>query len=226
MKRNLLKKNNKDVVDGWMGTYGDMVTLLMAFFVMLYSTADPDPGKYGEIAEAMKETFAASKNKNEFKDLEKNLLDLINRNNLEEQVEIDFSPNGIKINIPGKTLFVSGSAVIIDGMYHIIKDIGLTIGKLLENSTYREYMIEVEGHTDDLPIIKNSEFNSNWDLSSIRATGIVEILFETGIPKNRLAPIGRAETMPMVPNKDAEGNPIPSNRAQNRRVEIYINKYR
>ena len=43
MKKIKLKKENKDVVDGWMGTYGDMITLLMAFFVMLYSTTDPDP---------------------------------------------------------------------------------------------------------------------------------------------------------------------------------------
>ena len=45
-----LKKENKDVVDGWMATYGDMVTLLMAFFVLLYASSDPDPGKFEELA--------------------------------------------------------------------------------------------------------------------------------------------------------------------------------
>ena len=72
-----LKKENKDVVDGWMGTYGDMVTLLMAFFVMLYSASDPDPGKYEEIVESMKEAFTAEKTENEFKELEEELNDII-----------------------------------------------------------------------------------------------------------------------------------------------------
>ena len=87
-------------------------------------------------------------------------------------------------------------------------------------------MIEVEGHTDDDPIPKdNKHFNSNWDLSAIRATGIVEILNASGINIKKLKPIGRAETDPIVPNRDEEGNVILANRAQNRRVEININKY-
>jgi len=87
-------------------------------------------------------------------------------------------------------------------------------------------MIEVEGHTDDDPIPEdNPDFNSNWDLSAIRATGIVEILNASGINIQKLKPIGRAETEPIVPNRDEEGNVIPANRAQNRRVEININKY-
>ena len=64
-----LKKENKDVVDGRMGTYGDMVTLLMAFFVMLYSASDPDPGKYEAIVESMKGAFSTQDVENEFKEL-------------------------------------------------------------------------------------------------------------------------------------------------------------
>ena len=87
-------------------------------------------------------------------------------------------------------------------------------------------MIEVEGHTDDDPIPKNNhQFDSNWDLSAIRATGIVEILNTSGINIAKLKPIGRAETAPIVPNRDKEGNVLPANRSQNRRVEININKY-
>ena len=72
-----LKKENKDVVDGWMGTYGDMVTLLMAFFVMLYSASDPDPGKYEEIVESMSKAFSSKEVESEFEELHENLEEII-----------------------------------------------------------------------------------------------------------------------------------------------------
>ncbi len=226
MNKIKLKKENKDVVDGWYGTYGDMITLLMAFFVMLYSTADPDPGKYGDLADAMKEAFASEKTENEFKELEGELNEVIKDKNLESQVKVELGPNGIKIQIPGTSLYSPGSATVMDDMTPVIEEISKTITLLLDESSYKDYMIEVEGHTDDVPISENDpKFDSNWDLSAIRATGIVEILNASGINIKKLKPIGRGETAPIVPNRDDEGNVIPSNRAQNRRVEININKY-
>ena len=148
MKKSKKIKANKDVVDGWMGTYGDMVTLLMAFFVMLYSAADPDPGKMEEIQEAMKETFASKKSQNEFKDLKNEISDVIEKKNLDDQLNVELGPNGIKIQIPGKTLFKSGSANIIYEMQPVIEEISKTITQILDESIYKNYMIEVEGHTE------------------------------------------------------------------------------
>ena len=222
-----LKKENKDVVDGWMGTYGDMVTLLMAFFVMLYSASDPDPGKYEEIAESMKEAFSKQDVENEFKKLHESLEDIIEKINLENTVEIELGPNGILIQIPGSSLFASGSADIMTDMAPVIVEISTAITQLLDESSYHDYMIEVEGHTDDQPIGKDSEiFSSNWDLSAIRATGIVELLYNSGIEMNKLKPIARAESIPLLPNRDENGIPIPENRAKNRRVVIKVNKFK
>ena len=222
-----LKKENKDVVDGWMGTYGDLVTLLMAFFVMLYSASDPDPGKYEEIAESMKEAFSKQDVENEFKKLHESLEDIIEKKNLENAVEIKLGPNGILIQIPGSSLFASGSADIMTDMAPVIVEISTAITQLLDNSSYHDYMIEVEGHTDDEPIGEDSEiFSSNWDLSAIRATGIVELLYNSGIEMDKLKPIGRAESIPLLPNRDENGIPIPENRAKNRRVVIKVNKFK
>ena len=222
-----LKKENKDVVDGWMGTYGDMVTLLMAFFVMLYSASDPDPGKYEEIVESMKEAFSKQDVENEFKKLHESLEDIIEKINLENTVEIELGPNGILIQIPGSSLFASGSADIMTDMAPVIVEISTAITQLLDESSYHDYMIEVEGHTDDQPIGKHSEiFSSNWDLSAIRATGIVELLYNSGIEMDKLKPIGRAESIPLLPNRDENGIPIPENRAKNRRVVIKVNKFK
>ena len=222
-----LKKENKDVVDGWMGTYGDMVTLLMAFFVMLYSASDPDPGKYEEIVESMKEAFSKQDVENEFKELHESLEDIIENKNLENAVEIKLGPNGILIQIPGSSLFASGSADIMTDMAPVIVEISTAITQLLDESSYHDYMIEVEGHTDDEPIGEDSEiFSSNWDLSAIRATGIVELLYNSGIEMDKLKPIARAESIPLLPNRDENGIPIPENRAKNRRVVIKVNKFK
>ena len=222
-----LKKENKDVVDGWMGTYGDMVTLLMAFFVMLYSASDPDPGKYEEIVESMKEAFSKQDVENEFKELHESLKDIIENKTLENSVEIELGPNGILIQIPGSSLFASGSADIMTDMAPVIVEISTVITQLLDQSSYHDYMIEVEGHTDDEPIGEDSEiFSSNWDLSAIRATGIVELLNNSGIEMDKLKPIARAESIPLLPNRDENGIPIPENRAKNRRVVIKVNKFK
>ena len=222
-----LKKENKDVVDGWMGTYGDMVTLLMAFFVMLYSASDPDPGKYEEIVESMKEAFSKQDVENEFKELYESLEDIIENKKIENAVEIKLGPNGILIQIPGSSLFASGSADIMTDMAPVIVEISTAITQLLDQSSYHDYMIEVEGHTDDEPIGEDSEiFSSNWDLSAIRATGIVELLYNSGIEMDKLKPIARAESIPLLPNRDENGIPIPENRAKNRRVVIKVNKFK
>ena len=163
---------------------------------------------------------------NEFKELEEKLNEVIKDKELESQVKVELGPNGIKIQIPGSSLYSSGSAIVMDKMTPVIEKISETITELLDESSYKDYMIEVEGHTDDYPIPENNpDFNSNWDLSAIRATGIVEILNASGIDIKKLKPIGRAETSPIVPNRDEEGNVIWANRAKNRRVEININKY-
>ena len=222
-----LKKENKDVVDGWMGTYGDMVTLLMAFFVMLYSASDPDPGKYEKIVESMKEAFSKQDVENEFKILHESLEDIIENKKMENAVEIELGPNGILIQIPGSSLFASGSADIMTDMAPVIVEISTVITQLLDQSSYHDYMIEVEGHTDDEPIGEDSEiFSSNWDLSAIRATGIVELLNNSGIEMDKLKPIARAESIPLLPNRDENGIPIPENRAKNRRVVIKVNKFK
>ena len=226
MKKVRVKREDLDVQPGYMGTFADMFCLLMAFFVMLYSTTDPDPGKYGDLADAMKEAFRSENTVNEFKELEEKLNEVIKDKDLESQVKVELGPNGIKIRIPGSSLYSPGSAIVMDDMTPVIEKISKTITELLDESSYKDYMIEVEGHTDDEPIPEdNPDFNSNWDLSAIRATGIVEILNASGINIQKLKPIGRAETEPIVPNRDEEGNVIPANRAQNRRVEININKY-
>ena len=77
-----LELEKSTMVEGWMATYGDMVTLLFAFFVLLYAMSDPDPGKFEEFSQAMKKAFSKEEQQNEFEDLEKNLQEIMKEKEL------------------------------------------------------------------------------------------------------------------------------------------------
>ena len=176
MKKVRVKREDLDVQPGYMGTFADMFCLLMAFFVMLYSTTNPDPGKYEDLAEAMKEAFAAENTENEFKKLEEELNKVIKDTELESQVKVELGPNGIKIRISDSSLYSSGSAIVMDNMTPVIEKISKTITELLDESSYKDYVNEVKRYTDNNTILKeNQNFNLNWELSAIRITGIIEI---------------------------------------------------
>ena len=220
-----VKKVDTDVVEGWMATFADMVTLLMAFFVLLYAMSDPDPGKFEDFGAAMQEAISGEELQNEFKELTKNLQEIIDEQEISDKVDIELTPNGIEIQMEGKALFAGCSADILSDMEPVISSISNVITELLDNSEYKGYMIEVEGHTDNLPPTTCPDFETNWELSAYRATGVVELLLATGIQKEKIKAIAMADSAPLVPNMDENGNSISENQAKNRRVEIFINKY-
>ena len=220
-----IKKEDKDVVPGYMGTFADMVTLLMAFFVLLYAMSDPDPGKFEDFSEAMYEELSGEQIESDFEQLTENLQEIIDEKEISDKVEIELTPKGIEIQMEGKALFAGCSADVLSDMEPVISSISTVITELLDNSEYKGYMIEVEGHTDNLPPTPCPNFETNWELSAYRATGVVEQFLSSGIQKNKLKAIAMADSAPLVPNMDENGNSILNNQAKNRRVEIFINKY-
>ena len=220
-----IKKEDKDVVPGYMGTFADMVTLLMAFFVLLYAMSDPDPGKFEAYSEAMHEELSGEEIESEFEQLTDNLQEIIDEQGISDKVEIELTPNGIEIQMEGKALFAGCSADILSDMEPVISSISNVITELLDNSEYKGYMIEVEGHTDNLPPTTCPDFETNWELSAYRATGVVEQILASGIQIEKIKAIAMADSDPLVPNMDENGNSIFENQAKNRRVEIFINKF-
>ncbi len=109
------------------------------------------------------------------------------------------------------TLNVSGK-VILQG---VVGD--------LESEHYRDYMVTIEGHTDDAPI-NTAQFPSNWELSTARAAAVVRFFVEQGVSAQRLRAAGYADTRPLRPNRDGAGIEMPENQAKNRRVVIVIEK--
>lgn len=131
-------------------------------------------------------------------------------------------PGGDRITVvelSSAALFDSGSAALTASGEGTLQD---TLDNLNSNR-FKDYRITVEGHTDDTPI-HTLQFPSNWELSTARAAAVVRFLLTQGIPADRVHAEGFADTSPKFPNRDADGEAIPDNQAQNRRVVIKLEK--
>ena len=129
----------------------------------------------------------------------------------EIELGIDEDFNYVQISISGSVLFDSGSAEIKREAIPILSKIGDIL------KVYDEHQIEIEGHTDNMPIVNSSSYlNNNW-LSSARALNAAEYLIhEKGLDPKTLKYSGRGEYEPIASNSTEEG------RSKNRRIEIKI----
>jgi len=222
----------------WMMTYGDMVTLILAFFVLLYSFSTLDVEKFKMIISSLQNTFGVleggqtfdtselisagsqsiyiskqSREELEFRKIFNDFTEYVEIKNLEGKVKIDMQERGIVIHIMEGALFDSGWAYIRQDAQELLDDIAQKLKKV-------DKIIKVEGHTDNVPVI-NPKYPTNWELSAARAVNVVRYFIEKhGITPYRLVAVGYSKYRPLVPNTSAE------NRALNRRVDIVILKSR
>jgi len=226
------KKCPKEVSERWAIPYADFLTLLLCLFVALFAMAQAGKQAALEYAQAFAKAFGmrlvpleetlpkqilpepvikraepTEKGRRIQRRLQE-LQEMLRRMGLEGEFKIAYESIGIRLILQEKLLFESGSVGIkpemrpvLDKLYEIIKD--------LPNP------VEVEGHTDSIPI-STERFPSNWELSTARASTIVRYFIANGINSERLKASGYADTRPIAPNTTPEG------RAQNRRVEIVI----
>lgn len=225
MKR-LEEDESKPNHDRWVLTYSDMMSLLLVFFIVLYSISTVNATKFAQIASSLSKTFTGtdyvlfqyngssfmdgnSGDKSSLGEIEKQLKGFIKENNLQGAVTSYIDERGLVISLQDSLLFDLGSADVRPEE----KEVLIKIGDMLKSLPNH---IRVEGFTDDLPI-HNNKFDSNWELSVIRATNVVKILVnEVGIEPARISAVGYGEYRPVVPNNSEE------NRRLNRKVDIVI----
>lgn len=210
----------------WLLTYADMITLLLAFFIILYASSKVDAKRYSDLASSVRIAFGAplpsrpigqvgggGEKLLPFGDMVGMLVQQLS-SQLEEEikagsVEIERTDKGVVLRFRETVLFGLGSATLAAEAKRILDKVARSL-LTLSNA------IEVEGHTDNLPI-RSSAFPSNWELSVGRATAVVRYLVETHrFPPPRLAARGMADNQPLAPNDPVRGNP------RNRRVELHI----
>lgn len=147
----------------------------------------------------------------ESEEMAQEIQEAVNGTDLSELVEIEFNAQYVQLNLSGAILFDSGKAELVRDAYPIVNK----IGRILEK--YKDNVIEVEGHTDNVPISSSSKYESNDVLSMYRALSVANYFREhTKLEAANIKSAGRGDYVPVADNATAEG------RARNRRVEIKI----
>lgn len=236
-------------LERWLVSYADFITLLFAFFVVMYAISSINEGKYRVLSDSLVQAFqekptsekliylgekqaeilqgtgkpigksvpqrsaesanpAVQKETENMKQIARSVQAAMEPMVAQGQVRVTRSPRGIMVEINASTLFPSGDATLQPASAQ-----GLAaVAKVL---TQVENPIQVEGHTDNIPI-RGPAFPSNWELSSARAGSVVRLLTEAGVPPGRMVAIGYAD------NKPVDTNATPDGRGRNRRVTVLI----
>lgn len=215
----MAKKKQEDCpeCEEWLTTYGDMVTLLMCFFVLMASASKVDIALFEQIRAGMAKGLG---DRDVIRPVELMMVDLaddIQSMKIGDNIALGSDHQGIILEFASAAFFEPGEAEIKPEGLSIIRRIAMT----LKSDRYRVFRFVVEGHTDDTQI-KNDKYPSNWELSSARAASFVRFFLSRQIEPTRLKAVGLADTMPKVPNKDPYGEPIPHNQSLNRRVVVRI----
>jgi chemotaxis protein MotB len=234
--------------DRWLISYADFITLLFAFFVVMYGVSSVNQKKYEQLSSAIGTAFSGTnlkpttaaltanagdkilpgqnksfikplplshlyqeKIKREHENMTRMGIQLSNKLATfikDEKISVLQDNHGVRINIKDSLLFDPGSDELSDSAQKLLVDIA---AELKDNP----HAIQVEGHTDNIPIHSN-QFFSNWELSALRATTVVRTMHAAGIDESRLSALGFAASRPISDNNTATG------RAQNRRVSLLI----
>lgn len=221
----------------WLISYADFITLLFAFFVVMYAVSVVNEGKYKQLSTSLGDAFNGRSTPIAVQPNVEPALPLshiINRKRLEAakrehermarmaqdltatlmplvksgQVRVTHNARGVSVEINASVLFEQGRAMLDAEARNVLR----AVAGLLRQDDHR---IEVEGHSDDVPIA-SPVFPSNWELSTARASSVVRLFIDSGVAENRLSAIGFAATRPVASNADAAGQ------ARNRRVAVTI----
>lgn len=211
------KKTPEKLDEDWMSTYGDMVTLLLCFFVMMAAVSKPDVALFEQIQASMNDAFGNKDNKRPIELMMADLEDDIKSVDVSDDLSLGSDSQGVVLEMDGDTFFNQGSADLSPSAITFLKRVSAT----LLSDRYKNFNFSIEGHTSDEKF-SSPQFPSNWELSAARAASVVRFLESRGIPRVRMQAVGLYDVSPKYPNLDPYGEPIPNNRRRNRRVVIHI----
>ena len=220
----------------WVVTFGDLMSLLLCFFVLMLSFSEMDRKKYRVVSGSLKQAFGVQRKIPVFESpkgqkmiskefdqaiatakIEEEIIDPLRMElkgkfkDLEDQVEIEMTEKMVTIRLMGEATFDTGKADIRPQFKPLLKKIGALAEKTNGD-------IIIAGHTDNVPLF-GGRFRSNLGLSSARAGSVAEyMLRHSAIEPQRVSTMGFGEFRPLAPNGTPEG------RQKNRRVEIIISK--
>lgn len=195
----------------WLTIYGDMMTNLMLFFMMLWALTRMSFDAKLSAHASLQKIFVPEQLKTVVvREEEKAVIpEKIVPNKFDETLKIKSDLQGIRIVFDSPILFNLGRAELNPSAVKPLDELSNWLSDV-------PYTVIVEGHTDDTPIKKELRYSSNWELSIDRARSVVKYFQKKGIDPKRLVLAGYGEHHPLYPNDTAE------HKKSNRRIEIYV----
>lgn len=205
------REEDEDITSFWLITYSDMVTLLLSFFLLMYSFSVMSEDRQKELVEEMRSVSENKKVRIEEKreDLEKAARDIAAQFQKDETF-VENTETEVTVGLSSEVTFASGDDALSPPAREALLKAAAILAKLPNT-------IRVEGHTDSVPM-RGPRFSSNWHLSAARAQSVVRLLIEGSVDARRMQVVGFGDVRPRATNDTPEG------RAQNRRIEIKILK--
>ena len=199
----------EEFTEWWIYSYGDLVTLLLVFFILLFSFCKLDEEKFKSVADSFKPVPAGSPF---FLKGRESVLEVvaqrISTSEISQEVFVTIDRRGVVVSFKDTVLFDTGSAELTSRARRILdKFMPFLFG--LPND------VVVEGHTDNQRI-SSPQFPSNWELSSARASAVARFFQAEGFKGDRLRIIGFGQYRPRFRND------TPEKRALNRRIDVII----
>ncbi|MBQ1984477.1 MAG: flagellar motor protein MotB [Spirochaetaceae bacterium] len=228
------KKEPKKASQEWLTTYGDMITLMLCFFVMLYNPTDADPvqmammtaslqtdsvsggmsatsGRLADLGNSINSLPSLEKGKN-LGTAKKKAVSLFAPDRKSTRITITSDERGLVITLAADAFFAENSAEL---NIEETRDTLLRISQFLTMPELAGRKFRIEGHTDSTTA-DSSKWPSNWELSSARAVNVLHYLSDFGINESQFSVAGYADNQPR------HSNDTPDGRAYNRRVDIII----
>ncbi len=227
----------------WLLTYADLITLLMIFFILLYTLSKIDAEKFRQVAESLSVAIGGGapakmqiqpdngssiidlkqQQGNAAKDTGKDQADTESKTiqGIKKQIDSYLASNNLTSRVEtdieerGLVVSIRDTLLFSSGSAEVTSEAQSILRKLSGILAPLPNYIKVEGHTDNAPI-HNAQFPSNWELSASRAVNVLHILVNQNISPERLSAVGYGEYRPVVPNTSD------ANMSRNRRVDLVI----
>lgn len=236
MPKQKKKKCPPEGAADWLLTYGDMTTLLLTFFVLMYTTATVDgyklklilsafsglgmfqggmtlqAGRLAELGNTI-ESLPSMNRGRALDEARKKAVSLFQPEIKSQKVRVKEDERGLIISLAADSFFRPASAEVnIDET----RDLLQRVAELLRSEELEEKIFRIEGHTDSMPTDPGGPWETNWELSAARSVNTLHYLVDFGVNEDRFQVAGFADTVPLASNETREG------RAYNRRVDIVI----
>lgn len=212
---------NEEPLEDWLLSYADMITLIMAFFVMLAAISKVDANLYEKVQSGMAKEIGNRKTERPIDDMKKELADVVSAmSGGDSLADVATDERGVVLNLDSGAMFKQGSAEVRPEVIPMLKEMAVT----LNHKRFESYILEIQGHTDDTPVA-TPQYPTNFDLAAARALATLRAMKAQGIGEDRMVVSAYGQYKPRVPNRTPEGNPLPVNQSLNRRVSIHVVPY-